>query len=154
MGFRVIKGNVGQTKYGEHNGKPYFSFSVAENHSYKDREKDEWVERGTLWHNCEVWGDKAEYYKKFVQKGVGILVVGKETISPSEELDENNNPKYLNQKIVVGELGLLTRKIESITYQPKKPFVEGEANQNNSNDLPFPENPEDDNQGFDPAQDF
>lgn len=66
MNNLTIAGNVGNTRTGEHNGKPVLNFSVAVNEG-KDR---------TTWFECALWGDRVNTVGRYIEKGGRVCVVG------------------------------------------------------------------------------
>lgn len=66
MNNLTIAGNVGNTRAGEHNGKPVLNFSVAVNEG-KDR---------TTWFECALWGDRVNTVGQYITKGGKVCVVG------------------------------------------------------------------------------
>ncbi len=57
------------------NGRMLSHFSIATNESYKNKE-GEWVEN-TQWHNIKMWGKRAEYVAKNLEKGMELALEGR-----------------------------------------------------------------------------
>lgn len=120
----TLEGNVGKVETGEAGGNQYISFNLAENFSYFDRQKEEWIDKGTQWHDCVMFirkdnQSRFERYLKFISVGAGLLITGRTSVNPSDEKDSSGKPKYLNPYINVDEIGLLTTRLESVAYKPK-----------------------------------
>lgn len=81
--------------------------SLATSESYKNAQ-GEWV-NNTTWHNLVVWGPKAAYFEKNVQKGQEIMVEGK-IVNRSYEAD--GVKKYVTE-IEVHEVMILGKKSNS-----------------------------------------
>ena len=69
----AIIGSIDQLK-GNDNFK-VLQFSVAEDASYKDRKKDEWVDK-TVWHKVKAFNKKAESYSEKLKVGDMIWLTG------------------------------------------------------------------------------
>ena len=66
-----FKGNVGKVRglqFSQGDGKPRFSFSVAEGHSKPDGNGG-WTDTGTTWWNVTVFGRDAETLADVIQEG-------------------------------------------------------------------------------------
>lgn len=66
-------------------GDPVLGFSVAENHSRKDKQTGQWETTGTTWRRVSVWGQKAEALAESLRKGDRVLVVGREETQEYEK---------------------------------------------------------------------
>lgn len=76
-----FKGNIGKVRglqFGN-DGKPRFSFSVAEGHSRFNKQTNEWQDTGTTWWNVTVFGKLAEALSEVIQEGQKqrVTVVGR-----------------------------------------------------------------------------
>ena len=71
-----FKGNVGKVRglQFSNDGKPRFSFSVAEGHRALDKQTDEWKDTGTTWWNVTVFGRDAETLADTIQEGQKMRV--------------------------------------------------------------------------------
>lgn len=88
----LLTGNVGKSelKYLS-NGSAMLDFSIATNESYKkDGEKHEIV----TWHNCQIWGKRAESLSTYIVKGMLIQVSGSYRHNEYEEKDSGKMRKY------------------------------------------------------------
>jgi single-strand DNA-binding protein len=76
-----FKGNIGKVRglqFGN-DGKPRFSFSVAEGHSRFNKQTNEWEDTGTTWWNVTAFGKQAETLADVIQEGQKqrVTVVGR-----------------------------------------------------------------------------
>lgn len=70
-----LSGNVGKDPEIKQVGDTKVAnFSLAYTESYKDKQ-GEW-QNITDWFNIVVWGNKAEYVEKYIQKGSNIFIEG------------------------------------------------------------------------------
>ncbi len=154
-----LRGNIGNVETGvSKNGEShYISFSVAEQFSYFDQSQNDWIEKGTQWHNCIIWvkdnEKKMARLMKFIVKGAGVMVIGRTSINPTEKEDsQGNKVQYLNAYINVDDIALTTERLEQVTYKPKatNPAVtDPAAQQQAAQPAGKEQNPFDDAQGTD-----
>lgn len=88
----ILLGNVGndpEIKTFE-SGTMKASFPLATSEKWTDKEGNK--KENTEWHNCEVWGKRAEVIEKYVKKGQKLLVEGK--IKTEKWEDKNGNQRY------------------------------------------------------------
>lgn len=76
-----FKGNVGKVRglaYSD-DGKPRFSFSVAEGHSRLNKQTNEWEDTGTTWWNVTAFGKQAEGLADVIAEGQKqrVVVIGR-----------------------------------------------------------------------------
>lgn len=78
MSIKTIVGRLGKVPEVSvtNSGKSVASFSVAETKRKFDRDKNEWVDEFTIWHNVEAW--KAAQQLAGLAKGTLVIVVGEE----------------------------------------------------------------------------
>jgi single-strand DNA-binding protein len=57
------------------NGKKWARFSVATDESYTTALGDK--VRETQWHSLIAWGKTADFVEKYLDKGTGVIIVGK-----------------------------------------------------------------------------
>lgn len=71
-----FKGNIGKVRglQFSNDGKPRFSFSVAEGHRALDKQTNEWKDTGTTWWNVTVFGRDAETLADAIQEGQKMRV--------------------------------------------------------------------------------
>jgi single-strand DNA-binding protein len=79
------------------NGNKILRFSLATNHSYKDRE-GKWVS-DTTWHNIVMWNKMAETACPEVKKGARISIIGR--LANRSYTDKEGNKKYSTEIIAV-----------------------------------------------------
>lgn len=130
MASILFKGNVTMVEFKKISEHKLLKFGVAENHGFYDKDKNEWVETGTTYHNCVYWGDRAESFEPLIQKGVGVMVEGREYNKISDKKDENGN-YFINREVTVETVALLLNRLESYKLKPKSDKIP-ESNDNNS----------------------
>ncbi|GAA1046069.1 single-stranded DNA-binding protein [Rothia amarae] len=59
-------------------GTPSLKLRVAENHSFYDKDRQEWKQTGTTWRDLTFWGKKAEELDGAFRKNDWVAVSGKE----------------------------------------------------------------------------
>jgi len=92
------------------NGNKKISFSLATTESYRDRDKNEWIEQ-TEWHNVAGYRYLAE---KTFAKGDLVYVEGK--IKTRKYTDKEQNERYITE-IIADKINILARKsAEGGTY--------------------------------------
>ncbi len=136
-----FKGNVGQVETGvsKKGESSFISFTVAENFSYFDQSQNDWIEKGTQWHNCIIWVKNNENSEKkmkkiarllkFIVKGAGVMITGRTSINPAVKEDSQGNKiKYLNPYVNVDDIALTTERLEKVTYKPKSNAFGGAVN--------------------------
>lgn len=119
MNNLTIAGNVGNTRAGEHNGKPVLNFSVAVNEG-KDR---------TTWFECALWGDRVNTVGQYIVKGGKVCVTG----SVSGDVYDGK-PKL---KVFVRDVTLMGRP--DADAAPREPVVTPEqvGGDDFDDDIPF-----------------
>lgn len=102
----TLLGNLGEAPElrDTQGGQAVLNFRLATTTRYKSG--DEWKEN-TQWHNCVVWGARAEALAKILEKGTRVLVEGE--IRNSSYEDREGVKKYKSE-INVSELHLLGGK--------------------------------------------
>ncbi|MBS9781895.1 MAG: single-stranded DNA-binding protein [Gammaproteobacteria bacterium] len=125
-----VEGNVGKVETGVAGDSHYLSFSLAERFVYFDKTTNEWVEKGTQWHDCVIWvrndnTKKLERLQKFIVKGAGLLVTGRTSVNPSTD---DKGTQYLNPYVIVDDVALTTERLEQVTYKPKSNNVANVVN--------------------------
>ncbi|MDR1935848.1 MAG: single-stranded DNA-binding protein [Candidatus Accumulibacter sp.] len=77
--------------------------------------KEGYEDRGGFWAPVEIWHRDAEHWRTLYQKGLRVLVSGR------EERDdwEDENGKHTTYKINARSVGLLPHRIESVTMSQK-----------------------------------
>lgn len=73
VAFKGFVGKVHGLKFNDE-GKPRFSFSVAEGHSRFNKQRNEWEDTGTTWWAVTVFGKDAENVASWLAEGQKQLV--------------------------------------------------------------------------------
>ena len=87
----ILLGNVGkdpEVKTFE-SGTIKVSFPLATTEKWKDKDGNK--QESTEWHNCELWGKRAEVIQKYVKKGDKLYVEGK---IKTESWEKEGEKKY------------------------------------------------------------
>lgn len=74
-----ITGNISEPnlEFGGPQNKARLTFSVAENHSRFDKDKNEWVQTGTTWYRVTLWEEFAENVADVLNKGDRVVIEGR-----------------------------------------------------------------------------
>lgn len=101
----ILIGHIGRDPetYIFENGNKKISFSLATTESYRDRDKNEWIEQ-TEWHNIAGYRYLAE--KNFA-KGDLVYVEGK--IKTRKYTDKDQNERYITE-IIADKINILARR--------------------------------------------
>lgn len=84
-------------------------FSIASNHNWRDAD-GEWQQK-TSYFDCVVWRKAAEDVARLLEKGVGVVVTGR--LEQRSWDDKETGQKRSKVEVVVDEVGILTRSIET-----------------------------------------
>ena len=140
----ILIGRIGRDPetYIFENGNKKISFSLATTESYRDRDKNEWIEQ-TEWHNVAGYRYLAD--KNFA-KGDLVYVEGK--IKTRKYTDKDQNERYITE-IIADKINILARKNAdgSSFTSPGQPAASTPPQQNPQPDVPDAgqtETPEDD----------
>lgn len=91
MAMKTIVGMLGAVPEVRAAGQRHVAaFSVAETKRRFDRDRNEWVDDFTLWHNCETWTHPDE---------VGRLGKGELVIVEGEEVDASYESRETGKKV-------------------------------------------------------
>lgn len=101
---------------GEGSGK--LEFSVAANHNWRDQ-SGEWQQK-TSYFDCIAWRKTAEDAARVLEKGLGVVVVGR--LEQRSWDDEASGQKRSKVEVVVDEIAVLTRSIE--TFERRRAATE------------------------------
>jgi single-strand DNA-binding protein len=117
-----FKGNIGKVRglqFGN-DGKPRFSFSVAEGHSRFNKQTNEWEDTGTTWWNVTAFGKQAETLADVIQEGQKqrVTVVGRAQTRHWEK--DGNSGDSLD--VIADSVGLIPaaqQQTQQPTQQPQ-----------------------------------
>ena len=90
-------------------GTAKLEFSVAANHSWRNND-GEWQQK-TSFFDCVLWRKTAEDAARVLEKGLGVIVTGR--LEQRSWDDEASGQKRSKVEILVDEVAVLTRSIES-----------------------------------------
>lgn len=94
----TVRGRIGQMDdlAETRTGRKLLKFRVAENSSYLDKKSGEWMNRETVWTQCEAWGEFAERLATHLPAGTPVLLVGEPRARTYEtEEGEKRTRKWL-----------------------------------------------------------
>lgn len=104
-----FKGNIGKVRglQFSQDGKPRFSFSVAESHRRFNKQTNEWQDTGTTWFNTTVFGRQAEDLADIIQEGQKqqVVVTGRQETREYE----HNGERRSSLDVVADHVGLVHR---------------------------------------------
>ena len=113
MASVAFKGNIGKVRglqFGQ-DGKPRFSFSVAEGHRRFNKQANEWQDTGTTWWAVTVFGKQAEDLADVIAEGrkQQVTIAGR---SETREY-EANGEKRTSLDVIADHVGLVHRAAAS-----------------------------------------
>ncbi len=88
-------------------GKKLAKASLATSDKYKDADGNQVTQ--TQWHNLIAWGKTADFFEKFLEKGIEVAIEGK--IINRSYSDKDGSKKYISE-INVSEILMLGNKKE------------------------------------------
>ena len=88
-------------------GRKLAKASLATSDKYKDADGNQVTQ--TQWHNLVAWGKTADFFEKFLEKGIEVAVEGK--IINKSYTDKDGAKKYISE-INVNEILMLGSKKE------------------------------------------
>ncbi len=97
-------------------------FSIAVNHVWRDAEGEQ--QKKTSFFDCVVWRETAEKAADVLEKGIGAVVTGR--LEQRSWEDKETSQKRSKIELVVDEIGVSVRSVESVTRRP--PQQEGAGN--------------------------
>jgi single-strand DNA-binding protein len=108
----TIIGNCGQDPELKYlaSGKAVVNVTVATSESWKDKNTGEKVEK-TEWHKVVGYGQKAEFFSEFLDKGSKVYIEGQ--IQTRKWQDQNGNDRYTTEVIMRDFVPLDKRPIRS-----------------------------------------
>ena len=119
-----FKGNIGKVRGVQfsNDGKPRFSFSVAEGHGRFDKQTNQWQDTGTTWWNVTVFGRDAETLAETIQEGAKqrVNIIGR---AETREY-EANGEKRTSLDVIADSVGIIPR-----TQQQPSQGAQNVANQ-------------------------
>lgn len=86
--------------------------------------RDGYEDRGGFWMQVEIWNPDAEHWATLFQKGMRILVEGRQI---REEWTDGDNNERVTIKVDARVIGILPYRIAAVTLGPKQQEIEGEA---------------------------
>ena len=109
MASVAFKGNIGKVRglqFGQ-DGKPRFSFSVAEGHRRFNKQSNEWQDTGTTWWSVTVFGKQAEDLADVIAEGrkQQVTIAGR---SETREY-EANGEKRTSLDVIADHVGIVHR---------------------------------------------
>lgn len=113
-----FKGNIGKVRglQFSNDGKPRFSFSVAEGHGKFDKQTNAWTDTGTTWWNVTVFGRDAEALAETIQEGA------KQRVNVSGRAEtreyEANGEKRTSLDCIADSVGVIPKAQQAGQQQP------------------------------------
>lgn len=107
MGQVSFKGNIGKVRdiqFGQ-DGQARFGFSVAESHGKFDKQTNQWVDTGTTWWACTVFGRQAEALAEVIREGAKQRVVVSGRSSTREY--ESNGETRTSLDVIADSVGVI-----------------------------------------------
>ena len=112
----ILTGNMGaEAKIIEKEEKSFATFSLATTDSYKN-EKEEWVDKETLWHDILVFSPSLIEQVKTFKKGTRLKVTGSISYRPFEtKLEDGRTVKKNEASIIAKKIDLapLAKKVQA-----------------------------------------
>ena len=109
---------------------------VAFGRSRYDKDKDEYVDTGTVWADLSLWGTRAESLADVLKAGASILAVGK-FYQRKWKNSETGEDMY-GMGFRAEQVGILPRCVQSVVYKSKG-SIKGvqETGENFDDGIPF-----------------
>jgi single-strand DNA-binding protein len=105
-------GNIQEPKYLDDGTKVVINLSLASKRKYHNLERKLGVDEDvTDWYGLEVWGQTAEFVKRFVDKGARVSVVGQLQID--NWTDKESGEIRYKAKVIVRDFDILESKAEA-----------------------------------------
>ena len=118
MATVAFKGNIGKVRGLQFSadGKPRFSFSVAEGHRRFNKQANEWQDTGTTWWSVTVFGKQAEDLADVIAEGrkQQVTIAGR---SETREY-EANGEKRTSLDVIADHVGIVHRVAHGQPSQP------------------------------------
>ncbi len=104
----IVMGRLGSTPELKKAGKTNVTkFSIATTHSYKDKQKDEWVDE-TNWVAIECWGMPAEIICKNWEQGDQVYIEGR--VETDKFKDSEGKDRYATKTVQEGDFKIMSKK--------------------------------------------
>lgn len=120
MASVTFKGNIGKVRglAFSQDGKPRFSFSVAEGHGRFDKQTNQWQDTGTTWRNVTAFGKQAEDLASVIQEGQKqrVVVAGREE---TREYEANGETRT-SLDVIADYVGIIPRADVPAPSQPQQ----------------------------------
>lgn len=107
MAHVSLKGNIGKVRdiqFGQ-DGQARFGFSVAEGHSRRNKQTQEWEDTGTTWWSVTVFGRQAEALAEVIREGAKQRVVVSGRSSTREY--ESNGETRTSLDVIADSVGVV-----------------------------------------------
>ena len=92
-------------------GAARLTFSIAVNHVWRDADGEQ--QKKTSYFDCVAWRETAERAADVLEKGLGVIVVGR--LEQRSWEDKDTGDKRSKIEVVVDDIGANVRSIETIT---------------------------------------
>lgn len=107
MGQVSFRGNIGKVRdiqFGQ-DGQARFGFSVAEGHSRRNKQTQEWEDTGTTWWAVTVFGRQAEALAEVIREGAKqrVVVTGR---SSTREYESNGETRT-SLDVIADSVGII-----------------------------------------------
>ena len=130
-----FKGNIGKVRdiqFGQ-DGQARFGFSVAEGHSRRNKQTQEWEDTGTTWWSVTVFGRSAEALAEVIREGAKqrVVVAGR---SSTREYEANGETRT-SLDVIADSVGVIPSNPQNGQGAPQggqQPQSGGNARPNNA----------------------
>ncbi len=133
MGAKIIvEGNLGGkpelrhvdvTVDGVTEKRAVCGLSVFQSHDKLDKQSGEYVDAGGFWCDVDVWGRRAEYLAKLLDKGNPVRVEGDAHI---RHWTDNSDKPRQTVKVVANDVTLQLYTVEAITFKERQASAQAE----------------------------
>jgi single-strand DNA-binding protein len=105
-------------------GAARLTFSIAVNHVWRDADGEQ--QKKTSYFDCVAWRETAERAADVLEKGLGVIVVGR--LEQRSWEDKDTGDKRSKIEVVVDDIGANVRSIETITRRQYEQNGNGNGN--------------------------
>lgn len=105
-------------------GAARLTFSIAVNHVWRDADGEQ--QKKTSYFDCVAWRETAERAADVLEKGLGVVVVGR--LEQRSWEDKDTGDKRSKIELVVDDIGANVRSIETITRRQYEQNGNGNGN--------------------------